>query len=148
VCVCVCVCVCAAMWWCAILLKIHGKAGVISQSPQLQAQITLVILDWCKKSSECGKSCACRSICFCSQSDGVAYVAATITWLRWEDGKICETRTEGFHANWLGLCGCNAAIQWLCSSSCEIRWFFHYLSGVKEVECDVLGRIWEELDYG
>jgi hypothetical protein len=44
--------------------------GLIPQSLQLQMEGTLSSLGWCHKSRECVKACACRSVCFCSQSDG------------------------------------------------------------------------------
>jgi hypothetical protein len=49
-------------------------AGIVPWSLQLQAQVTLVSLDWCHKSGECTKSCSRRSLCFCSRSSGGASV--------------------------------------------------------------------------
>jgi hypothetical protein len=46
--------------------------GLIPQSLQLQAQVTLASLGRCHKSGRCAKSCARRSLCFCSQSGGGA----------------------------------------------------------------------------
>jgi hypothetical protein len=43
-------------------------AGLIPLSLQLQAQVRVGSLGWCHKSGECAKSCARRSVCFCSQS--------------------------------------------------------------------------------
>jgi hypothetical protein len=45
-------------------------AGLIPCGFQLQALVTLASLGWCHISSECMKSCAHRSVCFCSQSGG------------------------------------------------------------------------------
>ena len=42
----------------------------IPRSLQPQAQVSLERLGWCHKSVECAKSCARRSVCFCSQSVG------------------------------------------------------------------------------
>jgi len=49
-------------------------AGLIPQSLQRQAQVTLASLGWCHSTAECAKSCACRSVCFCSQSGGCACI--------------------------------------------------------------------------
>jgi hypothetical protein len=49
-------------------------SGLIPQSLQLQAQATLASLSWCHKSGQCAKSCARRSVCFCSQSGGGASI--------------------------------------------------------------------------
>jgi len=45
-----------------------GMAGLIPQSLQLQAQVTLASLDWSQNWRQCAKSCARRSVYFCSQS--------------------------------------------------------------------------------
>jgi hypothetical protein len=45
-------------------------AGLIKQSFQLQAQVTLASLRWCHTLGECAKSYARKSICICSRSDG------------------------------------------------------------------------------
>jgi len=49
-------------------------AGVVPQTVQLQAQahVTLESLGWCHKPGERAKSCACRSVCFCTQIGTVA----------------------------------------------------------------------------
>jgi hypothetical protein len=47
-------------------------AVLIPQSLQLQTQVTLASLGWCCQSGQCAKSCARRSVCFCSQSGGGA----------------------------------------------------------------------------
>jgi len=49
-------------------------AGLIPQSPQLQAQVRSASLCWCHKSGKCAKSCARRSVCCCSQSGGGASI--------------------------------------------------------------------------
>ena len=48
-------------------------AGLIPQSPQLQAQVTLPVLG-CHKSVEGAKSFARRSVCFCCRGDGGASI--------------------------------------------------------------------------
>jgi hypothetical protein len=47
-------------------------AGLIPQSPQLQAQVRSASLCWCHKSGKCAMSCASRSACCCSQSGGAS----------------------------------------------------------------------------
>jgi len=49
-------------------------AGVIPQSLQPQTQVTLASLALCPELGVCAKSCARRSVCFCSQSDGGASI--------------------------------------------------------------------------
>jgi len=49
-------------------------AGLIPKGFQPQAQVKLANLDLCHKSGECAKSCARRSVCFCSQSVGGASI--------------------------------------------------------------------------
>jgi hypothetical protein len=44
-----------------------------------------------------------------------------------EEGlKVCETRTEGCHAKWRGLCGCNPATPTACEAVCAPQpvWIF------------------------
>jgi hypothetical protein len=86
--------------------KVH-RAGVITQSLQLQAQITSASLGWCHKSVSINLSlqperwrCQYWS----------AYAADTIMWLGYEGGKVWETRAEGCHAEWRGHCGRNSAL--------------------------------------
>ena len=59
-------------------------AGVVPQSLQLQAQVTLVNRDWCHRSGQWAKSSSCRSVCFCSQwwrcQYSSSYVAAAFVW--------------------------------------------------------------------
>jgi len=90
---------------CLLTISYSGIAGLIPQSLHLQAQVTLASLGWLHKSWECTKKIARRSVLLCSQSGGrcqysSAYVTAAITWLREEDRKICETRTEGCREKW------------------------------------------------
>jgi hypothetical protein len=42
------------------------------------------------------------------------YSSAAIMWLRKEGRKVCETRAEGRHAKWGGLCRYNPAIHESC----------------------------------
>jgi len=49
-------------------------AGLISQSLLPKTQATSANLAWCHKSGECAKSCARRSVCFCTQSGGGASI--------------------------------------------------------------------------
>jgi len=49
-------------------------AGFISESFQLQAQVTLIGLGWRHKSGEGAKSRARRSVGFCSQRGGGASI--------------------------------------------------------------------------
>jgi len=49
-------------------------AELIPRVLQLQLQVTLVSRDWCHNSGQCAKSCARRSVCFCSQSGGGATI--------------------------------------------------------------------------
>ena len=39
------------------------------------------------------------------------FVVASVTWLRYEGRKVCESRAEGCHAKLRGLYGCNSTIQ-------------------------------------
>jgi hypothetical protein len=51
-----------------------GIAALTPQSLRLQAQLMLASLGSCHKSGECAKSCARRSVCFCSQNGGGASI--------------------------------------------------------------------------
>ena len=57
-----------------------------------------------------------KELSTCGQSErqrrqySSAYVVVPVTWLKWEERRVCETRTEGCHSKWRGLCGCNPAI--------------------------------------
>ena len=53
--------------------------GLIPQSLQLQTLVTLVSLGSCCKAGECAKSCARKSVCYCSQSAGDGSINL-ITW--------------------------------------------------------------------
>jgi len=56
--------VCICMVWCLSI------AGLISQSLQLPAQVTLASLGSCHKRGSRAKSCSCRSVCSCGDSGG------------------------------------------------------------------------------
>jgi hypothetical protein len=56
--------VCICMMWCLSI------AGLIPQSLQLPAQVTLASLGSCHKRGNCAKSCSCRSVFSCSESGG------------------------------------------------------------------------------
>jgi len=45
-------------------------AGLIKQSLQLQARVTLASWRWCHMLGECAKSYAPKSECICIRSDG------------------------------------------------------------------------------
>ena len=70
-------------------------AGLIKQSLQLQAQVTLTSWRWCHKPGECAKSYARKSVCFCSRSDGGASIRLNnlpLTdghFLQWFRTKLC-----------------------------------------------------------
>jgi hypothetical protein len=74
--------------------RLHGKAsiaGLILQSLQLQAKVKLPSVGCCHKSEACAKSCARRSVCFCSQSGGgVSIILLTL--------QLFETCTGDCHA--------------------------------------------------
>jgi hypothetical protein len=57
-----------------VTVRVRCIAGLIPQSLQLQAYVWLASLGWCHKSSECARSCARRSVCFCSLGGGVARI--------------------------------------------------------------------------
>ena len=71
-------------------------------------------LGWRRKSGDCAKSCARRSVFLQSErwrcKYWSAYVVAVVTWLRWGDRKVGETLAEGCHAKRRVFCGCNPAI--------------------------------------
>ena len=65
-----------------------------------------------------------------------AYVAAAATWLRKEGREVCETRAEGCHAKWRGLCGYSPRITVRTLSRrtlpvIRLRWW--YLCVLKEI---------------
>jgi len=67
------------------------------------------------ESRVCAKSCARGLLVFRNQSGGGASirlfnVVRAVMWLRQEGRNVRETRTEGCHAKWRELCGCNPAI--------------------------------------
>ena len=85
---------------------------------------------WCHKSGDCAKSCARVYISVFLKSERwtcqhyFAYTVVAITWLRQEGRRLCETRTDGPHAKWRGLCWYNPVIpasslhtlfRWLCN---------------------------------
>jgi len=89
--------------------------GLIPQSLQLQAQVTLASLGSCYKSGRVHEVvCAYIGVFLESErwwcQNSSAYVVTAIMLLGQEYNPACENRAGGYHAKWRGFRGCNSAI--------------------------------------
>ena len=108
-------------------------AGLIPQSLQLQAQVTLPSLTWRHKSGQCAKPCARRSVCAVRVVEVSVLVCLSSSWSHVTQVgclKVWGTGAEGCRVKWRGLCVYNPAIHWSTDTaySCiHCQWFLHLL---------------------